>query len=366
MSEEIGQAIQIIRVAYDGIEIAMKMGSGTMEQMKRAVDFLIGMLEYERMKGRTSMRKLLLKGGDLQVFQFDSQDRKKMERMAKKYGILYSVLPDVNKADGKTEIIFHSEAVPRVNMMIQKLKSGRIATFDDYMKNGDEKELDKLLSFLKGQKQGNELIHTDEADRANVLIGGLIEKVGLFAVEKQAISVDDIKENFHVSGKEAEETLQQLEVMGAIKKGDENGKHVSIMDKESFENRIRGYQDLANRMRAISSSQNQDLVNITITKKLIVEENDHAIKARIPGGKGNCLWIDKDRVMDIHNGKTLLTFLDKEKDYKIYSQDNKVLHTMKGKSLYDSHFDPVNLEVTKRYERIRPKSQVTGNKKRRR
>ena len=56
--------------------------------------------------------------------------------MARKYGILYSVLPNINKSDGKSEIIFHTEAVPRVNMMIQKLKFGRIATFDDYLKNG--------------------------------------------------------------------------------------------------------------------------------------------------------------------------------------------------------------------------------------
>ena len=43
--------------------------------------------------------------------------------MAKKYGVLYSVLPDCNKKDGLSEVIFHTEAVPRVNMMIQKLKS---------------------------------------------------------------------------------------------------------------------------------------------------------------------------------------------------------------------------------------------------
>ena len=51
MSEEIGQAIQIIRVAYDGVEIAMKVGSGTMEQMKKIMDLLVGMLEYEKLHG---------------------------------------------------------------------------------------------------------------------------------------------------------------------------------------------------------------------------------------------------------------------------------------------------------------------------
>ena len=70
MAEEIQEAVQIIRVAYDGIEIAMKVGSGGIAAMQKAIDFLKGMLDYEKSLGKTSMRKLLLKGGDLQVLQF--------------------------------------------------------------------------------------------------------------------------------------------------------------------------------------------------------------------------------------------------------------------------------------------------------
>ena len=116
-------------------EIAMKVCGGTLEEMKRAVDFLIAVMDHEKTMGKTDMRRLLVKGGDLQVFQFPTGDMKKVKKMAKKYGLLYSVLPDINKKDGMSEIIFHTEAVPRVNMMVQKLKFGRIAAFDDYLKN---------------------------------------------------------------------------------------------------------------------------------------------------------------------------------------------------------------------------------------
>ena len=141
MAEEIQEAIQIIRVGYDGLEIAMKISGGAIKEAKKALDFLIAVLEKEKTMGKIDMRNLLMKGGDLQVFQFNMEDLSKVEKMAKQYGILYSVLPDINKADGKSEIIFHTEAVPRVNMMVQKLKFGRIATFDDYLKNGYDKEL---------------------------------------------------------------------------------------------------------------------------------------------------------------------------------------------------------------------------------
>ena len=307
MAEEIQEAVQIIRVAYDGIEIAMKVGSGGIAAMQKAIDFLKGMLDYEKSLGKTSMRKLLLKGGDLQVLQFKTEDMRKVERMAKKYGILYSVLPDCNKTDGMSEVIFHTEAVPRVNMMIQKLKFGRIATFDDYLKNGDEKSLGKLMDFLR----------------------------------------------------------KQLETIGVLGGRSEDGTHKVMMDKEAFTNRIRGYQSLADRMRAISASKNTNLSDVTISKKLIAEENDHAVKTRVPGTWGKdvrYVWLHKENVMDIHNGKTMLTFLDTSKDYKLYDEQNRVVTTKKGDELY-THYDKVESSVRERYEKVQKEQKKTTKKK---
>ncbi len=362
MAEEIQEAIQIIRVGYDGLEIAMKIGGGAIEGTKKALDFLIAILEREKTMGRTDMRKLLMKGGDLQVFQFNTEDLPKVEKMAKKYGILYSVLPDINKSDGKSEIIFHTEAVPRVNMMIQKLKFGRIATFDDYLKNGDEKEMDKILSFLKEQKKGNENLHTAEAAKANERMDGLIEKVGLYAMEKSNISVEDVKEKFGVDKAQAEGVLDRLEKIGVLEKG-KDGLHKAVMDKDAFLNRIRGYKELAGRMQQAAMKQDGNLLDITITKKLIVEENDHAVKTRIPGTWGEdakYLWIDKQKIMEIHSGKTMLTFLDQDKDYKLYSADNKVVATMRGSDLYDGHYDRVAAEVRKRYAEAERKAKAAA------
>ncbi len=351
MAEEIQEAVQIIRVGYDGIEIAMKVCGGTIEGMKKAIDFLIAVMDHEKTMGKTDMRRLLMKGGDLQVFQFPTEDMKKVQKMAKKYGLLYSVLPDINKKDGMSEIIFHTEAVPRVNMMIQKLKSGRIATFDDYLKNGDEKEMDKVLSFLKGQKKGNENLHTEEAARAGEALDGLIEKVGSYAMEKKSISVEEVKENFSLENEQAEKVVGQLERIGVLSR-EEGGQHRVLMDKDTFLSRMKGYRDLAQRMQAVAAAQNPDLTDITITKKLITDENDHAIKTRIPGTWGEnaqYVWINKDKAMEIHDGKTILTFLDRNKEYKIYSADNRVVGTMKGKDLYEGHYDRVSAEVRKRY-----------------
>ena len=360
MAEEIQEAVQIIRVAYDGIEIAMKVGSGGINAMQKAIDFLKGMLDYEKTLGKTSMRKLLMKGGDLQVLQFETKDMKKVEKMAKKYGILYSVLPDVNKKDGLSEVIFHTEAVPRVNMMIQKLSFGRIATFDDYLKNGDEKQLGRLMDFLKSQKMGNDKAHTAESARASAAMDGLIEKVGLFAMEKQSISVDAVKENFSIDHAQAENVLKQLETIGVLGAKNEAGEHKVIMDKDAFINRIRGYQNLAERMMAVSASKNINLSDVTISKTLIVQENDHAVKTRVPGTWGEnarYVWLKKENIMDSHNGKTMLTFMDNSKDYKLYDEANRVVETKRGDELY-GHYDKVESSVREKYEKTQVKEET--------
>ncbi len=154
MAEEIQEAIQIIRVAYDGVEICMKAGSSGLKALQQIVQLFKYLLDQEKLSGKTSMKKLLMRGGDLQVLKFPEQDLKRIEKAAKKYGILYTRLPDINAKDGYAEILFHSEAVPRVNLLIEKLKSGKIATIEDYLNNGVEEEMEKLPGFLKERLPG--------------------------------------------------------------------------------------------------------------------------------------------------------------------------------------------------------------------
>lgn len=245
-------------------------------------------------------------------------------------------------------------------MMIQKLSFGRIATFDDYLKNGDEKQLGKLMDFLKSQKMGNEKVHTAEGARASAAMDGLIEKVGLFAMEKQSISVDAVKENFSIDSTQAETVLKQLETIGVLGEKNEAGEHKVIMDRDAFINRIRGYQNLAERMMAVSASKNTNLSDVTISKTLIVKENDHAVKTRVPGTWGEnarYVWLNKDNIMDIHSGKTMLTFIDSSKDYKLYDEENRVVETKRGDELY-RHYDKVEASVRERYEKTQAKTET--------
>lgn len=362
MAEEIQEAVQIIRVAYDGIEIAMKIGSGTLSQVKKSFDLIVALLDREKLAGKADMRKLLLKGGDLQVLQFATEDLKQVEKLAKKYGILYSVLPDINKKDGMSEILFHTEAVPRVNMMLQKIKTGRIGTLDDYLKNGDEKELDKVFSILKGHKKGNGNLHTEtlsEQEKADGLSNGLLERAGLYAVEKADTSVEEISEKFNITTGQAGEVLERLEDSGVLKRMEE-GRYQPVIDKNKFMERISRYREISERVQAASQAQNKNFLDISISKQLIAEENDHAVKTRIPGTWGEnarYLWIEKEKISEIHSGKSIFASLDSNKEYKLYSTDNRVAGTMNGGQLYENHYDRVEAEVRKRHAEAKKKAE---------
>jgi ribosomal protein S25 len=215
------------------------------------------------------------------------------------------------------------------------------------------------MEFLKSQqmgekgKEGHSKSSTEKSKSAEVLMEGFIEKVGMFAMEKQSISVDAVKENFSIGKEQAESVIKQLETIGVLGKVDVKGEHKVILNMEAFQNRIKGYQSLAARIRTISASKNTNLSDITISKKLIMEENAYAVKTRVPGSWGKFLWIRKDHIMEIHGGKTMLTFLDKEKMYKIYNEKNRVVETCKGERLYSTHYDKVEAAVREQYAKTK-------------
>ncbi len=368
---EIADAVQIIRVTYDGIEIALKMGSASIHSMQKALDLIVGMLAHEKEMGRTNLKGLLAKGGDIQVLSFADEDLKKFRKMAKKYGILYSEMPDAGRNDGLTEVMFHSEAAPRIRMMSQKLQDGRVFNMDEYLKSGNEKKLEQLLKYLENEKNGKSprKLHADETVRADNAIDGLIQKVGRYAVGKQSVSVEAVRADLQVGADEAKKAIGQLEKIGVLDRADGAGNYRVIMEREAFDRRISRYQELSNRMRQIAASKNTSLLDITITKKLIAQENDRAVKTRIPGMYGQnegYIWIDKADIMEIHNGKTLLTYLDRNKEYKIYSADNRVLRTIKGEELYDRHYDRVEAAVRQRYKAAKAQPSKTAERVRRR
>lgn len=102
--------------------------------------------------------------------------------------------------------------------------------------------------------------------------------------------------------------------------------------------------------------------DITIDKSsLVYDDNEFEYKTRVPGTFGEdirYLWIKKDDVDEINEGKTILTSLDDESKYMLYDKDDNLAETVRGSELYINHYEPV-----KEKENTESKNFDTINKK---
>lgn len=258
MSEGIGEATQVVKVTMEGTELFIKAAYMT---IKEIASLIIAYKSYKEktMSGEVKLKKLLeAADGDIRLLKIPEDKKEEVAKALKKYQIKYSLMPDLNLADGKCEFGFAVTDLPRVNSLIESLKLGEVISQADYVKNGDPEILDKLANNI------------------------------------------------------AENEKKELAT-------------VQVADKRF----------------------------ITVSEELVAEETDNALKTRVPGTWGEnvrYLWLDKDKVKDINDDKTILTYLDKNKEYELFSVDDKVVDTIKGESLGEEHYDSVSEDIIKQFD----------------
>ena len=122
MSTSGDAAEQVVRMSLEGVEMVAKIsGQGAMEIAKL---LLAEMKMPHRMKGRASLMTMLRQGKEIKVFEIDDQSLKKFCTEAKKYGVMYHVLKDKSRGDGKCDIMVRKEDVPKVNRIFERFGLG--------------------------------------------------------------------------------------------------------------------------------------------------------------------------------------------------------------------------------------------------
>lgn len=163
----------------------------------------------------------------------------------------------------------------------------------------------------------------------------LLKKVGIYFIENQNPSVIDIQKEFDIQSRgQVKQITNQLRSIGLLDK-DNN----VLLDSAAFSQKLEEFDKI--------------FPNITISRELVAEENDKAVKTRVPGTYGEnvrYMWLSKDNATEINNGKTLLTFIDLNREYKLYNKLNDVVQTMSGTELY-GHYGEVNSRISNRPEK---------------
>ena len=306
MSSEITDAVQVIRILFEGTELFLRVAGVGIKPLKQLTKLLMAVLAKEKMEGKTSMKNLLKRGGDMQVFRFPQGQLKKVEAMAKKYGILYSLLPDFNK-DGMREMVFHAESLPRMNALIEKLKAGQVMGLEEYIRNTPDREIDKFYGEMpKGRAA--------ERETAGKETGGMQKDMG--------------NKGYSVSGMGKEAKPEWMET-GYLK----------MKDIEAI--------PLEQRLNILNHYQSGEYDPITITGKLIVHrEEDHAV-VRLPRQSGKFIRIPVEDFYFPDGSRTALAFLKKKEEMKVYADKElgSVMSAMKGNDIYHNYFDSVNKNI---------------------
>ena len=298
---EINEITQIVRLEFEGVQLALKVGGASLKTLQKVAKFLYGLLTMEKTKGKTSLKEMLMRGGDMQVFQFEERDMKKVKKLCKKLGLLYTEVPKTDKEATTRELLFHSESVPRVSLLLDKL---------DYPKNAVFKSMNNYVNEMD--------------DKTVKVYEDVIEK----QEEKQ----------------QEKETKQQ-------EKEEKKTDGVSERKEE--------LDQVANRIHQVNQQQNRDVHGIFIPKRMILGEDETQIRIRVPDtpmDEPRFIGIDKKDLIPGEEKKGYLSFLDKSAHYEIFDRQGQRLGTIRGDDLFQKHFSKLGRILSEDRRERKPKS----------
>lgn len=115
-------AEEIVRMSLQGVEFVGKM---SLDGAERLLKVLLAEIKLPKQtKGKASLSTMLKSNKPIKVFELKDEDLKKFCQEAKKYGVMYHVLKDRDKNDGKCDIMVRSEDSSKVNRIFQRFNLG--------------------------------------------------------------------------------------------------------------------------------------------------------------------------------------------------------------------------------------------------
>lgn len=330
---ELNDIVQMIRLTNDSFSFIFKFSKCSSDLIEKIIKAVAGLLEHEKLTGKTSLKNLLLKGGDLQVLKVAPQDFEKIKKPMKKHGIAYALIKDTDDS-GYVKVLFHTEATPRINEVINKLNDAEIMDFAKYMTEDGGKNTQSVLDFLEKEKSVD-LENAADNSIASSRLDELISQVTSFADGKrEGFTCDDIVNACNIKQEETGQVISYLKKTGYLSE-DGEGKLSAIMDTEAYMERIRKYKKLSQYANIAYNEKQGDISCITVSNVMVTEENERAWKTRIPGTYGDnarFLWISKDRASSVFGGKGILTYLKNDEYYSVETKNGET-KKMKGRDI---------------------------------
>lgn len=384
VSEVAQVGVQVVRVAFDGAELAFKIGKDITKESIEMIKKMLKLLAFLHTKSivNTNKRHAILGAGKTNIkymepganflnIKLDERDRKIAEKLLKQYGVLYTKLPDLNRNDGMCEYLYNAKDVSKVNMVIDRLNEINMPTsksksrqnkmthaeainqsLEEYLKNTSMEELDKALkqddplAFQKMQEKfGDDLTKADQE----------FERLHEEKAEKKFVEENKVTDkNFMQEESEKKQKSTQKNYSGYDVKGHQdinestNGYSLAQLE-QTYGKKFVFKEDLRRKIRFDDMNKNSaEFLKISLNKELVVEEKENSMKFILPKSKQEkYVWLSKDDLYLGDGGKTFFAYVAKKKLYAIGSISGKEKEKLNGNELYDRYLDPVNREHVK-------------------
>ncbi len=118
-------ADRIFKLMIDGVEVLVKLtGSGA---KNLAVLLYAHSRGEKKLKGATNLNSLLKSGKELRIFRLNESDLKAFRVQAKKYGVLFSAIKDIQADDGYCDLVVKTEDISKVNHVLGRLDYDKLS-----------------------------------------------------------------------------------------------------------------------------------------------------------------------------------------------------------------------------------------------
>ena len=176
-------AEQMVRMSLQSVEVAGKLSMDGAERLVKLI--LYALKDTKRTKGRASLNTMLKSRQPIKVFEIKDKELKKFCQEAKKYGVMYHVLKDRDKNDGKCDIMVRADDSSKVNRIFQRFNLGvnnKATIRADIEKSKQDKEKqypsksaeDKFLDELFKKPQQVEKGYIEQRSRPRQCLSSLL------------------------------------------------------------------------------------------------------------------------------------------------------------------------------------------------
>lgn len=342
MSQELGEAMQIARVAIDGVPMVIK---GSSKAIQDLIKFIFWCYKNTKGRNKEKIKELMAQPGEKCFAAIDDEKFKEITKALDKMGVKYVQVPDFNESDGKSSIMFNSNDWQIVERVLEG-KYEMYKNFEEYHK-----------VYGDNWSQEMEELFREKGDLPTVAVASIVN-------EKGNITPEELKEELSKIGKFTDEQIN-LAIEDAIKddliKTDNVGNYGEV---ENFNDTLSKHYEKTSLMRgrAFVADDRFESVLITEDMKLSDEEVSEWLLPEddkesglllnyyiLPNTKGSqIVGVPKEHTCGTiypgTNKQANQVFISKSNKYKVYditdkkNKKIKYLEEKRGSQLRDKYF----------------------------